>query len=113
MEVKSEFEEISSCGSNALFSIQVLDDSMEEEFPKSCVILIDPSGVVKNEAYVLAENEDEGGYVFRQLVIEDDTNTLRALNSNYPDIVLPDLSCISGIIVQRAGRRRKDHKHYR
>lgn len=109
--MKSEFEEISSCGASALFSLQVLDDSMEPEFPRQCIIIIDPSGIAKNGAYILAENPDEG-YIFRQLFSQENQHCLRPLNTSYPEIEIPDLKIIKGIIVQRAGKHKTDRKHY-
>ncbi len=109
--MKSEFAEISNCGASALFSLQVLDDSMEPEFPYECIIIIDPSGVAKDGAYVLAENPDEG-YIFRQLRVIKNRYYLRPLNNSYPEMETPDFKSIKGVIVQRAGKHRRNHKHY-
>ena len=32
----------SECGSSEPYALQVTDDSMEDEFPKNCVVIIDP-----------------------------------------------------------------------
>lgn len=58
--------------------------------------------------------ESVENYQFRQLRCSDDgTWQLCALNSAYPSRPTPsDFSEIVGVIVQRAGTRRRYHKHY-
>ena len=104
------FVEHTGCESDALFSLQVLDDSMEPEFPTGCIIVIDPAGTVKNGAFVLANPNEE--FIFRQLIIQEDRYYLKPMRTSYEDMEIPSLNLIKGVIVQRAGKRRKDHKHY-
>ena len=94
------------------FALQVLDDAMEPEFPRGCVITIDPTGHARDGAFVLAEIDDD--FIFRQLSVSDDgVLSLQALNSDYAPLPLPQgFEAISGVITQRAGRRRRDHKRY-
>ncbi|HGG59046.1 MAG TPA: S24 family peptidase [Gammaproteobacteria bacterium] len=111
----NEFESLGSCSGSDPIALQVLDDSMEPEFPKGCIIVIDPSGVIENDAYVFAKYEGE--FIFRQLKIDLDENgakryRLVATNGDHPELPLPGVEAIHGRIVQRAGRRRKDRKHY-
>lgn len=100
---------MSSCGREA-FALQVLGDSMLPEFQEGHIIIIDPDAVVENGSYVLAKHEGE--YIFRQLVIEDNHYFLKPLNEKYPTLSISSLDAIQGVIVQRAGKRRKEHKHY-
>jgi len=104
------FIEETGCESDALFSLQVLDDSMEPEFPTGCVIIIDPANTIKNGSFVLANPNDE--YIFRQLLIQEDRYYLKPMRESYPVMEISGLDVIRGVIVQRAGKRRKDHKHY-
>ena len=109
------FQNVSSCSNADPFALQVLDDSMEPEFPTGCIIIIDPAGVIENDAYVFAKYQGE--YIFRQLKIDIDDNgekhyRLVATNGDHPELPLPGIEAIHGRIVQRAGRRRKDHKHF-
>lgn len=104
------FIEQTGCESDALFSLQVLDDSMEPEFPTGCIIVIDPSGTIKNGCFVLANPNDE--YIFRQLLIQEDKYFLKPMRTDYSVMEISGLDLIKGVIVQRAGKRRKDHKHY-
>ena len=38
----------SECGSSEPYALQVTDNSMEPEFPKDCIVIVDPSGTCKN-----------------------------------------------------------------
>jgi len=125
--------EPSTCTEAETFVLQVLDDSMEPEFAKHCMIVIDPTGHARNGSYVLARRSPdanvkpatEGAEVpaeqahvdqfhFRQLRrIDDETWRLCSLNDAYPSETTPsDFSEIVGVIVQRAGTRRQYHKRY-
>ncbi len=98
------------CSYNELYALQVLDESMEPEFPKSCVIVIEPSQVCASGAFVVATVDGE--HWFRQYLRNGETAVLRALNSNYPDIPLVEGNyTIDGVIVQRNVRRQI--KHYK
>lgn len=104
-------EHYSSCSEAEPFALQVLGDSMEPEFKNGAVIIVDPAGVVEHGSYVIAVRGDE--YIFRQLVIRDGQMSLKALNDTYPRLPLPGgVDDIKGVVVQQAGRRRKDRKHY-
>ena len=109
-----EFQNIGSCSGSDPFALQVLDDSMEPEFPTGCLIIIDPAGVIENDAYVFAKYQGE--YIFRQLKVsvtdEGKKYTLVATNGDHEELEIPGTEAIYGRIIQRAGKRRKEHKHY-
>ncbi|HSS64141.1 MAG TPA: S24 family peptidase [Gammaproteobacteria bacterium] len=93
------------------YALQVTDESMSPEFPRGCVIIVDPTGVVGDGAFVLAEHD--GALVFRRLRVDSDDLWLEALSPNIPVIRPPNgLSAIRGVVVQRAGRRRRESKRY-
>ena len=94
------------------FALQVLDDAMEPEFPAGCIIIVDPTGHARDGAFVLAELDGE--YIFRQLAGPvGDRYELRALNPGYAPLPLDaGLDALAGVVTQRAGRCRRDHKHY-
>ena len=102
--------DIGGCGSSEPFALRVLGDSMIPEFEDGCVIVIDPSGVIENGAYVLAIHENE--YIFRQLIIDNRRYYLKPLNQGYETLEIPGLDAIHGVIVQKAGTRRHHRKHY-
>ena len=98
-----------SCGAEP-FALRVIGDSMAPEFRDGCIIIIDPEGVISDGCYVLAQHED--GYIFRQLVYNGSGYLLKALQDGHETIELSDLTPVAGVIVQQAGRRRADRKHY-
>jgi DNA polymerase V len=97
------------CG-NEPFALRVLGDSMAPEFVEGHIIIIEPDGVVSNGSYVFAVYEEE--YIFRQLCIENGQYFLKPLNDKYPTLEISSLDAIKGVITQRAGTRRKEHKRY-
>lgn len=104
--------EPATCQEAESFALRVLDDSMQPEFRKGCIIVIDPTGRATHGSYVLA-NDDDSGYIFRQLCQRDEGWVLTALNDQYPsEPAMDNLDAIAGVIVQRAGVRRSYHKHY-
>ena len=99
------------CGYNELYALQVLDDSMEPEFPVACVIVIEPSHTCATGAYVVSLVDGERW--FRQFVRDTEGNAkLVALNGRYPDIDLQGTDFrIEGVIVQRnIGRQIKRYR---
>ena len=107
-EIESE---LSSCGASEPFALRVIGNDMAPEFEDGHIIVIDPGGHVKDGCYVVASTNDE--YIFRQLFIEDGRFVLRASKPGLDEIDLPGgLNDIVGVISQRSGRRRKEHKRY-
>ena len=93
------------------FALRVTDDSMEPEFAAGCIIIVDPTGVARDGAFVLAEIEGE--YIFRKLERTDRGDRLVALDDGYAPIALAaGLESVRGVVVQRAGARRGYHKRY-
>jgi len=122
--------EPSTCTEAETFALQVLDNSMEPEFRDRCIIVVDPTGHATHGSYVLAKQlpSNETGhagyssdpddllesFLFRQLRRNEGNEwVLHALNESYPELATSqDLSGIVGVIVQRAGTRRRYHKRY-
>ena len=107
-----EFDaELSSCGASEPFALRVIGDDMLPEFRDGHIIVIDPGGLVKNGCYVVANPNDE--FIFRQLFIEDERYVLRATQPGFEEIELPNgTRDIVGVVSQRSGRRRREHKRY-
>lgn len=105
-------DEPSTCTEAEPFALRVLDDSMEPEFRRGCIIIIDPTGRATDGSYVLVEGAKD--VLFRRLKKTRDSWQLQPLNTQYAatDDVAADLSNVMGVIVQRAGARRSYHKHY-
>lgn len=99
-----------NCGAMAPYALRVTDDSMAPEFPDGCVIIVDPGGVACDGAYVVVDFAND--VFFRQFVIEGERRFLKAVNSKYDGMELAGEYKVRGVVVQRAGKRRSQHKHY-
>jgi SOS-response transcriptional repressor LexA len=97
------------CSYNELYPLQVLDDSMEPEFPEKCIIVLEPTQVCASGAYVVASVDGERW--FRQFMRDDQGNEkLIAAKPGYPEIPLePENYKIEGAVVQRNVRRQIKH----
>ena len=108
---KQNMSDGGSCSESEPFALQVTDDSMEPEFDAACIIIIDPSAVVRDGSYVFAKDlKDE--YIFRRLRIINDKYFLEPLNPAYDTFEISGLHKVEGVITQRAGKRRSYHKWY-
>lgn len=103
--------EDSACSGSEAFALRVLGTSMEPEFNEGEIIIIEPGGLLKDGAYVLAQHE--GDWIFRQLCKAGASWTLHALNPAFPDLALADLAAVRGVIIQKAlpGRRRASKRY--
>mgnify|MGYP001816111592 FL=1 len=103
--------EATGCSAAEPFALRVLGVMMDPEFEHGSVIVIDPEGLVKDASFVVANHNDE--FYFRQLVMDGERLLLKCLNHAYQEVVeLSGLDDIHGVVSQKAGKRRKDHKHY-
>ncbi len=98
------------CSASEPYALRVLGDSMSPEFDHGAIIIVDPAGIVENGAYVVAQHDDE--YIFRQLVIDAGRYFLKPLNEAYDSVEIPAVDAVVGVVVQRAGTRRSQRKHY-
>ena len=102
--------EISGCAEAEPFALRVVGDSMAPEFLDGHIVIVDPAMSVHSGAYVIIDYDGET--TFRQFVIDNERKFLRAVNDGFPAIEITKEYRVRGVVVQRAGRRRKDHKHY-
>lgn len=105
-----ERQEISGCAEAEPYALRVIGDSMAPEFLDGHIVIVDPAMPPEHGAYVIIDYAGET--TFRQLVIEEGRRYLRALNDAYPMIEIVGASRVRGVVVQRAGRRRSEHKRY-
>ncbi len=104
-------EQATGCSAAEPFALRVLGEMMEPEFEHGCIIIVDPEGMVKDGCFVVAKHEEE--YYFRQLVLDGKRFLLRCLNHAYDEVVeLSGMDAIQGVVSQKSGARRKDHKRY-
>lgn len=98
------------CAELEPYALRVTDDSMAPEFPAECIIIVQPALSARSGMYVVVDYDNDTW--FRQLVIEGDRHRLAALNAGFPPIDMTGPYRVRGVIIQRAGRRRSEHKHY-
>lgn len=104
-------ESLPDCSGGESFALRVLGYSMTPEFNEGEIIIIEPDGLARDGAYVLAMHRDE--WIFRQLLRDATGWRLHALNPAFPDLPLPDLDAVRGVIIQKAlpGRRRASKRY--
>ncbi len=104
-------EPLPDCSGGESFALRVLGYSMAPEFSEGEIIIIEPDGLARDGAYVLAMHRDE--WIFRQLLRDAPGWRLHALNPAFPDLPLPDLAAVRGVIIQKAlpGRRRASKRY--
>ncbi len=105
-----EQTEIGSCAEAEPYALRIIGDSMAPEFLDGHVVIVDPAMPAQHGSYVIVDYDGET--IFRQLVITGSRRFLKALNAVYPAVELAGGYRVRGVVVQRAGRRRKDRKHY-
>lgn len=98
------------CSALEPYALQVTGDSMAPEFWDGCVIIVEPGAAAQHGSYVVVDYA--GDTLFRQLQIEGERRSLKPLNAGYPALELAGSYTIRGVVTQRAGRRRSQHKHY-
>ena len=90
----------SSCSTNSEpYALQNIGDMMSPEFSENCIIIVDPSLPIHNEAYVIVDFNDE--LYFRQYFEKNGKKFLRCLNTSYPEIELDRDFEVRGCIVQQ------------
>lgn len=95
------------CGGGEVFALRVIGHSMAPEFNEGEIIVIEPDGALRDGSYVLAQHAGE--WIFRQLQARPDGGwRLHPLNPAWPDLDLPGLEAVHGVVIQKAvpGRRR-------
>ncbi len=103
--------DLNHCSASESFALRVIGDDMAPEFSDGQVIIVDPGGRVTPGCFVVARLGD--AMIFRQLQITGQRYRLTALASGIADIELENgVADIVGVISQRAGRRRREHKRY-
>ena len=105
-----EHAEITSCAEAEPYALRVIGDSMAPEFLDGHIIIIDPAMSPEQGAYVIIDYQGET--TFRQFMAEQGRKFLKPLNDAYPTIEMAGNYRVRGVVIQRASRRRKDHKNY-
>ena len=103
--------DLSNCSASEPFALRVIGDEMAPEFIDGNIVIVDPGGKLSSGCYVIARHQGE--MIFRQLIINQEKISLRALDISLDEIALPNgVDDIVGVISQRSGPRRSEHKRY-
>jgi SOS-response transcriptional repressor LexA len=103
---------VSACATGEPYALMVLGDSMLPEFVEGEVIVVEPEGIARDGAFVVAWANDE--YIFRQLVKHPEGWMLKPLNPIYPNIPIDDVKeTVKGVVVlkKKPGRRREAKRY--
>ena len=107
----------SNCSGKELVALMVLGDSMEPEFAEGEILVIEMGRPPMAGSYVIAEVAPED-FTFRQLRRDGQSDgqggwMLHALNPAHPDVPLPSLDQIKGVVIhKRNAKSRKTVKFY-
>jgi SOS-response transcriptional repressor LexA len=100
----------SGCAELEPYALRVTDDSMAPEFWEGCIIIVEPRLSARHGVYAVVDYANDT--TFRQYVEEGGRKFLKALNESYPAIEITGPFTVRGVVIQRAGTRRAQHKHY-
>lgn len=100
----------SGCAELEPYALRVTDDSMAPEFWEGCIIIIEPRYTAVSGQYAVVDYANDT--TFRQYVEEGGRQFLKPLNEKYAAVEITGPFSVRGIVIQRAGTRRKHHKHY-
>lgn len=103
----------SHCSGNELVALMALGDSMTPEFTEGEILVIEMGRPAKAGDFVVAEVA-ENDFIFRQLRHDGQAGwRLVALNPAYPDIAIPGLDAIKGVVThKKKPGSRKSVKYY-
>ena len=100
-----------TCSTNSEpYALQNIGDMMSPEFSENCIIIVDPSMPIHNEAYVIIDFNDE--LYFRQYFEVNGSKILKCLNPSYDDIELDNDFDFRGCLIQQKQRKQKSLHYY-
>lgn len=101
----------SDCSGGESFALRVIGHSMAPEFNDGDIVIVEPDGLARDGSFVLALHDGE--WIFRQLRGDGTRWWLHALDPAWPDLPIPGLEAVRGVIIQKAlpGRRRASKRY--
>ncbi|MES9897719.1 MAG: S24 family peptidase [Sedimenticola sp.] len=87
--------------SEETFVLRVRGVSMEPKFQEGDLIFVDPNVDAVNGKYVVVKLEEPNEATFKQLIIEEDRQYLKALNPDWPNRIIEvnETATICGVVV--------------
>lgn len=89
--------------SNQAYALTVKDASMEPQFPKDTLLIIDPDKIPKDRSFVIAVIENYPEVIFRQLLIDGPHQYLKPISPDFDKfkmMLVGKNDKISGVLVQ-------------
>ncbi|MFT5172430.1 MAG: DNA polymerase V [Gammaproteobacteria bacterium] len=107
--VVGEHSTPTNCVDSEPYALRVIGNDLAPDLPDGCVVIIDPSVAPCAKQYVVADLQS--GVTLGALAGQSGQWLLHPRGTEH-DGVTVRLQQIRGVVVQRAGRRRRDHKHF-
>lgn len=98
-----------TCTEAEPFALRVTDDSMAPEFPRGCVVVVDPTVPPAEGRFFVARTAT--GLALRRLRAQGDGWCLEALAEGCEPLAVRRADLLGGV-TQRAGRRRRELRRY-
>ncbi len=98
---QEESQTESNCSGNELVALMVLGDSMAPEFAEGEILVIEMGAPATDGSFVIAEVAKDD-FTFRLLRRDERGGwLLHALNPAYPDVAIPGLDVIKGVVTHK------------
>lgn len=102
-------DDVARCSEHEPFALRVTDDSMAPALPRGTVVVVDPGAPAVDGSYVVLAAQ--GGPLLCRLTLDGERfRSVRGDGANGPDDISRE--DIIGVVVQSAGRRRRDRRRH-
>ena len=91
------------------YALRVIGHDLAPDLPAGCVVIIDPGVTPRARQYVVADLDS--GVTLGALSVQSEHWLLHPRGIEHAGIALRPQQ-IRGVVVQRAGQRRRDHKRF-
>jgi len=85
------------------FALKIKDSSMEPQFPKETIIIIDPTKEAKDRSYIVAQIANHAEVIFRQLLIDGPYKYLKPISPDFERFKLKLMNTedqVIGVLIQ-------------
>ena len=89
--------------SNEAFAVNMNDSSMEPQFPRGSILILDPNKPANDRSYALIQLSEEGVFIFRQLLVDANHQFLKPLNPDlnaFPMRLLGEEDSVIGVLIE-------------
>ncbi len=97
--------DLGGCSSHEPYALQATDESMEPEFIKETVIVVEPSERCDSGNYIVCDYANDTW--FRQYIESDGRRWLKALHPDFDDMEIKGPFKVRGIVISQAYKRQR------